>query len=660
MFFSKNTKILVLLAEYNVPTLIYKISDPMELEKGTIVEVPFKKKLSLGIILDFDVDCDFDEQKIRFISRKLDLPPLNKGLIELISKSAKYYLGPISSFLKMAIPVKKINLKHEVEQKIDENFCLSKLNRAQEQAYQELAKFSAHNQYSTCLLDGVTGSGKTEVYFNVIRDHILNSDNQILILLPEIILTSQLIEKFKERFNFQPEIWHSAISVAKKNSTWLRIINGSARVVIGTRSALFLPFKKLSLVIVEEEHDGSYKQEDGINYNARDAAILNGFLNKIPIILVSATCSIETFANVINGKYKIVKILSRYNEQDLPKVSICDLRKENMPKGEWISDTVRKAILETLSEGNQALLFLNRRGYAPLILCKICGYRFVCNHCSSWMVEHKARKRLECHHCGKQKSIPSSCPECSAKDTLISCGPGVERIEEEILKIIPSARTILMTKDNIKSINDAKKTIDQITRGDVDIIIGTQLIAKGHHFPKLALVGIIDADAGFNGGDLRAPENNFQLLEQVGGRAGRADTKGEVIIQTYYPENEIIKAISSNDKDNFYLREMQSRSTSNMPPFARFCAIIISATNEEKLQNLANDLVRKAPSSPDLTILGPSASFLAKVKRKFRYRILVKAPKNFDIQGYVNFWFSGIKIPSWSHVKIDIDPYNFM
>lgn len=659
MIFSNNSKILILIAKYNLPPMIYKAISDQELQIGHIVEVSLKGRNYLGIVIATDIKTSLEESKIKSINSKANLPKITSSRINFIQKSAKYYLGSDSSFLKMTIPIKKVSNDISLNNQVND-FNLIKLNNEQEEVYKKLSQVISKKNYSTTLLDGVTGSGKTEIYFYLIRDIIYNNDSQVLILLPEIVLISQLIAKFKSRFNFEPFIWHSGITEAKKNKTWHEIINGSARVIIGTRSALYLPFKKLSLIIVEEEHDNSYKQEEGVMYHARDAAILNAFIEKIPVLLVSATPSLETYINVVNNKYQSIKLSSRFNNLSLPCVKICDLQSEELKKGEWIAESLKQAIIENTQNNNQVLLFLNRRGYAPLLLCKKCGYKFECKFCSSFMVEHKVKHRLECHQCGIQKAVPKNCPECKEVDSLISCGPGVERLTEEVQKFLPSAKILLMTKDTIKSTKDAQNAIERIINHEIDIIIGTQLIAKGHHFPDLALVGVIDADVGINGGDLRAPENTFQLLEQVGGRAGREKSQGTVIIQTYYPNNNIIKAIQNHDKDNFYKEQMLSRKSNNMPPYSKLCSIIISGTYEDKTKNIAQMIVKNAPNLKNIMILGPSNSIIFKVRKKYRFRILVKAPKFFDIAAYVDYWIGSLKIPSSIHVKIDIDPYNFL
>ena len=652
-------KISVLLAEFNIPILTYIANQKELISVGDLVEVTLKNKNTFGVVFEINPSCDLPLEKIKPITKKIDGINFNKEHIEFIVKSSRYYLGSMSSFFKMSVPVKKIldydkNITNPINQ-----FNLAELNSVQNIAYEELKKLTLEKSYSTSVLDGITGSGKTEIYFNLIADHIKDQSKQVLILLPEIVLISQLIDKFRSRFNFEPVQWHSSVKNSLKNKYFLEIEHGDARVIIGTRSALFLPFKNLSLIIVEEEHDHSYKQDDGVNYNARDGAILKAYINNFPVILVSATPSLETFYNVKLNKYNIVKVESRYSNVALPQINICDLRTENMNKKEWISSILKKQILKTFSLRKQILLFLNRRGYAPLLLCRVCGHRFECKHCSSWMVAHKKNSRLECHHCGAQKPIPKECPECKREGSLASCGPGVERIEEEIRLMLPEARIVLMTKDTIKSPQDAQDIIEQIISGEVDIIIGTQLIAKGHHFPKLALVGVIDADAGLASVDLRAPEICFQLLEQVRGRAGRENEQGEVVIQTYNPENKTIKALISGNRDLFYENEIKSRKASFMPPFSRLCAITVSGANEEKVKNIAKKLVKFAPTTKEVNILGPSSSQILRVKRKFRYQILLQTEKRFNLQDYIKVWFSLLKIPSTIYVKADIDPYKF-
>ncbi len=431
------------------------------------------------------------------------------------------------------------------------------------------------------LIKGVTGSGKTEVYFHAIKQQ-LESGKQGLIMLPEIALSQQIISRFTERFGFEAAIWNSRVTKAQKKRILRGIISGSVRVVIGARSALFLPYKELGIIVVDEEHDASYKQSDGMLYNARDMAVLRGHVEKCKVLLVSATPSIESIYNAKISKYHLVELKSRYNAAILPEVAIVDMRKESLTRNSWLSEKVIKSVEENIKNKQQTLIFLNRRGYAPLILCKGCGYRFNCKSCSSSMVMHKSTNRLECHHCGSVAAIPKICPDCVEQDTLILCGPGIERIAEEAEQRFKGSKIAIVSKEQSESASKMQELLRQMEQGDIDILIGTQIVTKGYHFPQLTLVVVVDADVGFLGGDLRASERTFQLLHQVGGRAGRMDKKGVVLLQTYCPDHKVIDALASNQEELFIQEELASRESAHMPPFTKMEAITITGNNQEK------------------------------------------------------------------------------
>lgn len=652
----------VIIPGSKIPILTYKAAENIDYDIGELVFVPYRKTEKLGMILNINTSKpkNLDENKIKLITAKSDLPKISKEQIEFLKKSASYYLGDLSSFLKMTIPVNKFkNQQNHDHHKFLSFDNLATLSKEQEEAYLKIKEISSSG-YNTTILDGVTGSGKTEIYFHLIADKLINTDTQILVIVPEIILTNQLITKFKQRFNFEPIIWHSDVTNSKKNLYWNEIISGNARVIIGTRSSLYLPYKKLGLIIIEEEHDNSYKQEEGVIYNARDMAILKCYIEKIPCILVSATPSIETYHNLTSQKYHIVNVKNRFYELPPSAVEIVDLKQDISPQSKWISNTLIEKIKTTLNNKNQALLFLNRRGYSPLLLCSNCGYRYTCKHCSSWMVEHRSRKRLECHYCGEFRAIPKICDECKTEGKLVSCGPGVEKIAEDIAKLFPGKKYIIMTKDTIKSPKDADEFVSKILNNEVDIIIGTQLIAKGHHFPNLALVGVIDADIGLNGGDLRAAEKTYQMLEQVSGRAGRENNIGNTIIQTYYPQNEIIQSISKHNKIGFYENELSIRKKSNMPPYAKIAIIQFSGHKIEKIRELISQILSNHKLESGVRILGPTECQPFIVRKKYRFKLLLIAPKKISIQNYIASSFNQIKFSSSIKVKIDIDPYNFL
>ncbi|PIR37126.1 MAG: primosomal protein N' [Alphaproteobacteria bacterium CG11_big_fil_rev_8_21_14_0_20_39_49] len=534
------------------------------------------------------------------------------------------------------------------------------LSASQQIAADELCKKVEAQKFSATLLDGVTGSGKTEVYFSAIEQALQIEGSQILIMLPEIALTTQIVHRFEQKFGFEPTKWHSGLTPARKEKNWRDISNGRARLIIGARSALFLPYTNLRAIIVDEEHDGSYKQEEGVIYHARDMAVVRAGIEKCPIILASATPSIETVENVRSGKYSVLKLDSRFGEAVMPDIKIVDMRKEKLRADKWISSFLKEQLAQNIIAGRQSLLFLNRRGYAPLTLCRECGFRFKCPDCSSWLVEHKSFKKLMCHHCGFNRHIPEQCPECNKEDRLVSCGPGVERIVEELQDSFPTARICLMTGDNITSSKQVSEVLRSITDGEVDIIVGTQVIAKGHHFPELTHVGVIDADLGLEGGDLRASEHTYQLLQQVAGRAGREKQKGTVIMQSYMPDNSVMKSLSTGSRDDFINTEIQSRMKTKMPPYSRLASIIISGKNERLTQNIAKAIVRAAPLQDEVRVMGPVPATIYMLRGNYRFRILIKTMRNINIQKWIAKLLSQVKTPASVNVKVDIDPYSFM
>lgn len=528
----------------------------------------------------------------------------------------------------------------------------------QKNAADALQKLAAANQYAAVLLDGVTGSGKTEVYFEAIAEALRNS-KQALILLPEISLSAQFLERFERRFGVLPALWHSEVPTAQRRVTWTGVAEGKTKVVVGARSALFLPFADLGLIVVDEEHDASYKQEEGVLYNARDMAIVRARLGSFPVVLVSATPSLETMVNVQQNKYTYLNLPSRHAGARMPDINVINLKVTPPERQKFIAPPLQKALQEVFAAKEQSLLFLNRRGYAPLTLCRTCGHRFQCPSCAAWLVEHKRHSRLQCHHCGFAQQVPRNCPSCQAEDSFAACGPGVERIQEEVQLLIPEARTFILASDVITSPGMISAAVHDIEDHKYDIIIGTQIIAKGHHFPSLTLVGVIDADLGLAGGDLRAGERTFQLLHQVSGRAGRAEKPGRVFIQTYMPEQTVIKALAKNDRDEFLAVEAREREKALMPPYGRLAALILSDPDENKLDMFCRSLAQKAPRYDDIRVLGPAPAPMGFLRGKHRRRFLVKAGKNLPIQKYLAEWLGNVKTPSSLQLKVDIDPQSF-
>jgi primosomal protein N' (replication factor Y) len=469
------------------------------------------------------------------------------------------------------------------------------------------------------------------------------------------------MDRFKARFGCLPVEWHSALSSPERARAWRAAATGEARVVVGARSALFLPYKELGLIVVDEEHDGSFKQEDRVHYQARDMAVVRASVGNFPIILSSATPSIESHVNARAGRYRSVALPGRYSGAELPDVVAIDMRKTPPDAGSWLAPTLVAAIDETLANRQQALLFLNRRGYAPLTLCRSCGHRFDCPQCTAWLVEHRYRSRLNCHHCGFSLPLPEKCPKCGEPDVLVACGPGIERIAEEVRVRFPTARLALLSSDLVPSLTEMREIIKTIESGEADIIIGTQMVAKGHHFPQLATVGIVDGDLGLGTADPRAAERTFQLLYQVTGRAGRVLATGRGFVQTYMPEHPAMQAIITGDRDAFLENEMRQRQAGLLPPYGRLAAIIVSARDKDLAQLLARDIARRAPPASRIEVLGPAEAPIAVIRGRHRWRLLVKAPRELDMQAYLRAWLGSMpKPPSDLRLTVDVDPYNFL
>ena len=542
----------------------------------------------------------------------------------------------------------------------DPAFASPKLNPAQTDAASALRDAVNEKKFSVKLLDGVTGSGKTEVYFEAVAE-VLKQKRQALILLPEIALTTRFLDRFAERFGVRPAEWHSAIAPRKRANIWQGIAKGEISVVAGARSALFLPFRDLSLIVVDEEHDPAYKQEDGVHYHARDMAVVRASLANAAVVLSSATPSIETESNARRGRYQRLALAERFSGTEVPQLEAIDLRKDGPRKGRWISPRLEQEMGETVARGDQALLFLNRRGYAPLTLCRSCGFRMRCVNCDTWLVEHRYRRKLVCHHCGFDMPPPAQCPKCETPDSFVPIGPGVERLEEEVRAAFPDARTLVLSSDMAGGVDRLRAELEAITKRDVDIVIGTQLVAKGHHFPGLALVGIVDADLGMNYGDPRAAERTFQLLHQVVGRAGRENAGGRGLLQTYQPEHPVMKALLAGDRDAFYDSEIKSREEAHLPPFGRMAALIVSAANAPSAESHARKLAAHAPLADEVRLLGPAEAPLSMIRGRHRWRLLVSSPRNYDLSHYVREWLAGAPQAKGSvRVQIDVDPQSFL
>lgn len=515
--------------------------------------------------------------------------------------------------------------------------------------------------FSVTLLDGVTGSGKTEVYFEAVA-RALEKGRQVLIMLPEIALTSQFMSRFEARFGCLPVEWHSAQTGNERGRLWKAVANGEARVVVGARSGLFLPYADLGLIVVDEEHDGGFKQDDRVNYHARDMAVVRGRMGDFPVVLASATPAIESHVNARTGKYRHLILPGRFSGTDLPEIEAIDLRTEQPDKGRWLAPRLVAEMKGCLERGQQSLLFLNRRGYAPLTLCRACGHRLECPQCTAWLVEHRFKKRLNCHHCGFSLPVPDKCQKCGEEGSMTACGPGVERVAEEVTERFPEARIALLSSDLIPGLAEMRQVIKSIEAGEADIIIGTQLVAKGHHFPNLNLVGIVDGDLGLaQGADPRAGERTFQLLHQVTGRAGRAQIRGRAFIQTHLPEHPVMAAIISGDREAFLEREIQSRQAGMLPPYGRLAAIVVSARERETAELVARDVAHRAPAAERIMVLGPAEAPIAVIRGRHRWRLLLKAPREVDMQGYLREWLSRLPpLKGDIRLQVDVDPYSFL
>lgn len=533
------------------------------------------------------------------------------------------------------------------------------LSRAQQAAAQALGEAVTARRFHPFLLDGVTGSGKTEVYFEAIAS-ALDQPSQALVLLPEIALTEAWLGRFRARFGFAPTVWHSGLNPAARRAAFRAIADGSARVVVGARSALFLPMPRLGLIIVDEAHDMAFKQEESVPYHGRDVAVMRARFETIPVLLSTATPSLETLEQVARGTYTALTLPDRHGGARLPSVHLIDLTRTPPPRGRWIAPPLAEAVTARLAAGEQSLLFLNRRGYAPLTLCRSCGARIQCPNCTAWMVEHRLARRLQCHHCGHAMPTPSACPACAAPDSLTACGPGVERLAEEVAATWPTARAFVATSDTIRNRDDMARLIADVADNQVDLLIGTQMLAKGHDFPNLTLVGVIDADLGLEGGDLRAAERVFQQIVQVSGRAGRHGKPGTVLLQTHQPRARIMQALRSGDSEGFHAAEREARLAAGMPPFGRLAAIILSATDAAAAANAARALGAVAPAASGIQVHGPAPAPLAMLRGRHRHRLLVHATRQAPLQDYVRQWLAAVRIPSAVRVGIDVDPQSFL
>jgi len=662
-------------------------------------------------------------ERLRPLAGKLDVPPIAAPLRRLCEWTADYYLSPLASVLRMVLPssaalegprqlreyrptgvvperltpqrqkalaalegrqgtIRELAHHSGVSDSVlrglvnagvlesvavdadrplavpDPGFAPPDLNTDQKEAATSLASAIGRG-FDPILLDGVTGSGKTEVYFEAIA-RCLQQGRQALVLLPEIALTEPFLKRFEARFGCAPVAWHSDLRSSQRRRAWRGIASGEAAVTVGARSALFLPYPDLGLIVVDEAHEPSFKQEDGVQYHARDCAVMRAKFEDIPVILSTATPPIESRHMVELGRYREVSLPVRFAGASLPEIRAIDLTQDPPPRGRWLAPTLVAEIETNLERGEQSLLFLNRRGFAPLTLCRHCGHRFQCPNCTAWMVEHRLMHRLACHHCGHVMPPPKTCPECGEEDSLVACGPGVERIADEVALLFPDARTAIVTSDTIWSPLRAAEFVGAMEGGAIDVVIGTQLVTKGYHFPNLTLVGVVDADLGLAGGDLRAAERSFQQIQQVAGRAGRGDKPGRVLVQTHDPDAPVIAALVSGDAPGFYAAETEARRDAAMPPFGRLAAIVVSAEDSGEAEAVARRIGNAAPEVDGMAVFGPAPAPLAMLRGRHRQRLLIHASRSLDVQDVIRDWLAAIDWNAKVRVSVDVDPYSFV
>ena len=702
----------------------YTYASDRLLPPGTIVAVPLGTRVVIGAVWPAPPD-EVAPRKLREIERIFDTPPLPETLVRFVDWVADYTLAPRGMVLRMVLrapealepekPITGVRLagtppgrmtparkrvldtaadglawsksglataagvsssvvdglvaggtlevvtlpSRPIAADLDPDHARPDLSLAQERAATAL-RGAMPDVFSASLLDGVTGSGKTEVYFEAVAE-TLRRGKQALILLPEIALTGAFLDRFAARFRSRPAEWHSEVGARQRERVWRAVANGEVRALVGARSALFLPFPNLGLIVVDEEHDSAYKQEEGVTYHARDMAVVRANLSGFPVILSSATPSVETRVNADRGRYAHLRLPARFGVAIPPEVEVIDLSAHPPDRGSWLSSPLVAAVAEAVGRGEQALLFLNRRGYAPLTLCRRCGHRMACPNCSAWLVEHRFRRILVCHHCGHEEGRPDECPVCGAEETLVAVGPGVERLQEEVLRRFPSARTLVMSSDMLGGTQRIRQELEAIGRGEVDIVVGTQLVAKGHNFPGLSLVGVVDADVGLSHGDPRAAERTWQLLTQVTGRAGRAGQRSRGLIQTHSPEHPVVQALISGDREAFYAAEIESRRRGGLPPFGRLASIIVSAADRHTAQAHARAMAMVAPLEEGVRLLGPAEAPFAVLRGRHRFRLLAQSQSAGRLHEWLRGWLAKVPRERGSvSVAIDVDPMSFL
>jgi len=636
----------------------YKSEISETLNSGDFVKAPFGSNEITGVVWPYEQKTE-KQFKIKKISKKINVRNLNSSMIEFISWFSKYNLVPLGMSLKMCLlnkdVVEKDFNKEFVKFKVKKSKNKFLLNTEQKKSLTFMKNIG--NNYNVTVLEGVAGSGKTLVYFERVKD-LINKGFQALILLPEIALTNQFSRRFQEFFGAEPAIWHSGTTKKNKSIIWKGITEGKIKIVIGARSSLFLPFKNLGIIVVDEEHDVSYKQDEGVVYNARDMAITRASLENIPINLVTSIPSVETYNNIVNKKYHFTKLKKRYKEASLPNFEIINLNTENLSKGSWIANKTIRNVNQYLKKGDQVLFFLNRRGYAPFVICKKCGYKFECPNCAVNLNFHKKLNKLLCHYCGHKSLLLRNCKD-NKKCDLLFCGPVVERIFVELKEIYPNKKIEIFSSDTLKKSKSTNILLQKVEKNKIDILVGTQLLSKGFHFPKLNCIVVVDGDFSSHGYDLRSAEKNVQLYHQLAGRAGREGNTSTIYFQTYTPDDEILLNISKNDPHAFLQKELLLRKEKKLPPFYRLISLIISGKNEPLIMKFATSIKSKLPQINEVDILGPVLAPITKLKKKYRCRILIRHPKNLFIQKYLSQSLNKIKIASGIKLEVDVDPINF-
>ncbi|WP_448585973.1 primosomal protein N' [Thermaurantiacus sp.] len=712
----------VLLLDHRLGFLDYAVPEGLACAPGDVVEVPLGPRRVMGIAWDGPGDRALPEARLRPILRRLDLPPVGAALRQTIAWVADYYVASPGHVARMALPAAALGAPPREPRRFRVAEPLPSLRPAARRAladallahggsrtlaqWRELTGASLarlgglvaagalvvadradgtpvarrtvptlslpqqaaaaallaavrEGGFHPFLLDGVTGSGKTEVYLEAIGA-VIDRGGQALVLLPEIALTAPFLRRFEARFGFRPAVWHSSVTPAARRRAFAAIAGGAAPVVVGARSALFLPLPRLALIVVDEAHEAAFKQEEGVFYHGRDVAVVRARAEGVPVVLATATPGLETLENVARGRYRRLELPDRFGGARLPCVHLVDLVKTPPARGDWIAPPLAQAIEGALANGEQVLLFLNRRGYAPLTLCRACGARIACPNCTAWLVDHRLEQRLLCHHCGYAVPRPAACPACGAGESLVASGPGVERLAEEVARRWPGARVAIVTSDTVRTQAEAEALVGRVLAREVDLLIGTQLLAKGHDFPELTVVGVVDADLGLAGGDLRAGERTFQQVAQVAGRAGRARKPGTVFLQTHQPGAPIMQALARHDREAFLAAERAARAAAGMPPYGRLAALIVSAERAETAEAAARALAAQAPRADGLQVFGPVPAPLAVLRGRHRLRFLVRAPRGCRLQAHLRAWLGAVKLPSAARVVVDVDPQSFL